>query len=380
MSAILLLAALAAPEPPPIIVTARVQTAKALADCLARKCGVREDAIASIQHAQAQFADGQYPEARKTLLASLNRNRRATGEDPRALSALWHALARVTLHNGDLVEYRKASLRAGSIMARATSVTESERIRGEVQVADALASAGDPDGAVRRYRSVAAQARSRGDDELSQMLELRAIYARSSFDGKPEARRKLERAAGDPSLTPRARAAAASLAAQLQEEGSSKTAALLESVPVQPEDAPTQLIFAPKDALTHQREAINHAVANNDTVLFNILQPHAADHFRYSWADVGFWIRPDGRVADAEILRGSNEQRWAKEVLRVVQGRRYSPFQAEPGSEGRYKIERATLTFEQTTPVGSFIRRRAGLPSLRFEELKVEDANGGERQ
>ena len=114
-------------------------------------------------HAQTQFAKGAYPDARKTLLPSLHRNRNATDQDPRALSALWQALTRVTLHNGDMEEYRRAALRSGSILAKSQNVTLAERVRGNVQLADALTLTGDTQGAVRRYRSVGKKARARGD-------------------------------------------------------------------------------------------------------------------------------------------------------------------------------------------------------------------------
>lgn len=365
----------AAAAEPPIIVTAKPQTEKALALCLARKCGTREDAIASIHHAQAQFADGEYPDARKTLLASLARNRGQDKEDPRAMSALWHALARVTLHNGDLQEYRRAALRSGSILARADAVTISEQVRGEVQIADALSMTGDPDGAVHRYRAVGREARARGEIELAEMMELRAVYARSSFDGRPAARRRLERAAEDATLTPRARTAARGLAAQLQDRPGGKVQTLLEDVPVQSADAPLLLLRTPQSALGKQREAVNRALANNDAVLFTMLQPRSGEARPYSWVDIGFWVRPDGSVAEAEVLRGSRNRGWTEDVVRTVQGCRYAPFAAEAGSEGRYKIERVTLTYQHQTPAGSLIRRRSGLPSYRFEELKIENGS-----
>ena len=124
---------------PTIVVTAQRVTQTALEQCLARYCDVREDIVASIVHAQTLFAQGSYPAARKTLRSSLDRNQGATEQDPRALSALWHALARVTLHNGDIDEYRHAALRSATIIANATSVTPRERQMGEMQIGDALA-------------------------------------------------------------------------------------------------------------------------------------------------------------------------------------------------------------------------------------------------
>lgn len=372
--ALTFLLASAAAEPP-IIVTAP-RTEQALAKCLARGCGVREDAIASIRHAQAQFANGAYPDARKTLLASLHRNRRATNEDPRALSALWHALARVTMHNGDMQEYRRAALRSGSILARAASVTPGERVRGEVQIADALSTTGDVDGAVRRYRAVGRDAESRGDQELAQMMRLRSIYARSSFDGRPAARRALERAAGDAELTPRARMSALAFAAQLQERSKAKAEQLLDSVPVQAAGAPVTLLWAPRNSFMEQREAVNRALANGDSTLFSILQPRSSEARRYGWADIGFRVRPDGRVSDVAVLRGSENRRWIQEAARTVAGRRYAPFQSGGTADGVYRIERVTLTYDQQTPVGSLIRRRSGMPIFRWEDLRIEGAAG----
>lgn len=377
MSLAVALLLLAGAEPTKTIVVEAPRTAQALDECLERRCGVREDAVASIRHAQAQFALGDYVDARKTLLASLDRTRGADRADPRARSALWHALARVTLHNGDMQEYRRAALRSGSILARADTVTPSERVRGEVQIADALAMSGDSDGAVRRYRKVGATARQGGDAELAQLMGLRAIVARAGLDGRPQARRALERAATDPELTPRARTAALALAAQLQDGRAEKTAALLDQVPVQSADASPMLLWAPTDPLSDQKQAIARAVANNDFTLWNMLQPRSGEARPYSWADIGFWIRPDGRVEEAEVLRGSRNQGWTRQVLRVVSGRRYAPFAAQPGSEGRYKVERVTLTYDHQAPAGSLIRRRSGLPTLRYEELRIEDRQPG---
>jgi hypothetical protein len=372
MSLALFLLAVALEAPRTIVVEAP-RTAQALADCLARKCGVREDAVASIKHAQAQFALGAYVDARKTLLASLRRNQGEEKSDPRALSALWHALARVTLHNGDREEYRRAALRSGSILARADNVLPSERTRGEVQIAEALAFGGDVDGAVRRYRRVEKAAQAGGDRELEQLMQLRATAVRgASFDERPKARRALERAALDPSLTPRARSSALAMAAQLQGGQGDRVERLLAEVPALAAGEVPMLLWSPTDPLSEQREAIARAAANNDFTLLNMLQPRGADASPYSWADIGFWIRPNGRVEQVEVLRGSRTQRWTKYVVRAVAQRRYTPFMAEPGSEGRYKVERVTLTYDHQVPVGSLIRRRSGLPSFRFEDLRIE--------
>ncbi|PZN94904.1 MAG: hypothetical protein DCF31_08075 [Alphaproteobacteria bacterium] len=367
---------LSASVEPTIVVTAPRATDAALEACLARRCGTRDDAVASIQHAQAQFADGQYPAARKTLRASLHRHQGATAQDPRAISALWHALARVTLHNGDVEEYRRAAMRSATILANATSVTPQERQMGEMQIGDAMAATGDSDGAARHYRRVGKMAADQGDIELEQLMTLRAIYARSGIHGRSAVRSALAREMEKSGLTPHARTVALALTAQLQDKDASAAVGKLDDVPVQAGDAPTLLLWTPKDKLTEQREAIARALANNDSTLLRILMPRSSEVRPYHWADIGFWIRPSGRVEGARMLRGKADESWAKDVVKLVQGRRYAPFEAEPGAEGRYKIERVTLTYDHMTPGGSLIRRRSGLPSYQFEELKAEERVG----
>lgn len=352
----LALFAMVAAADQPIIVTAERKTQEALAECLARQCSVREDAIASIKHAQAQFAAGDYPEARIALRAALDRHEDAADTDPRAVSALWYALGRATLHNGDLVEYRKAAMRAGSILEGAPALTQSERVLGGTQIADALLLTGDPLAAARRYQSMETEARERGDERVAQLLNLRAIHARSYWSGKATQKRAIKRLLASQKLAPSAELLALSLAARL-ETNENAAAALLDRVPVQSANAPVQMIWKGKSRLRESEDL-----------------DRTDDGSHYSWADIGFWIRPNGRVESAEILRRSAAKGWNEGMLAQVQQRRYAPFQADIGDRGHYKIERVTFVREYITPLGSLIRRPAGAPSFRWEEMKIEQA------
>jgi hypothetical protein len=64
------------------------------------------------------------------------------------------------------------------------------------------------------------------------------------------------------------------------------------------------------------------------------------DNVEDKWIDVGFWIRPDGRVEDIEIVRHRNESSWAEPLLHSISGRRYS---TSDGSS-TYRLERYTYT------------------------------------
>lgn len=364
----LVLFAMVASGDQPIIVTAERKTQEALAECLARQCSVREDAIASIKHAQAQFAAGDYPDARITLRAALRRNGDAIDKDPRAVSALWYALGRVTLHNGDMDEFRKSAMRAGAILDQSTIVTPHERVLGGTQIADALLMSGDVHGAVRRYRSMAENARERGEKKYAELLEIRALNAQSLLAGRGSTKRAVTRMLNEEQLSNAAQLTALSLAANLQDRKRPPDQ-ILAKIPVQATNAPVQLIWSPRTPL---RELVDRDGGNIG--LMTGLSPQSSDLGHYSWADIGFWIRPDGRVESVEILRESGRNSWSGGIANLVQSRRYAPFQAEAGDPGHYKIERVSLTREMLTPIGSLIRRRAGKPSFRWEDMKIEQS------
>ncbi|NJS13500.1 MAG: hypothetical protein HC788_01485 [Sphingopyxis sp.] len=94
------------------------------------------------------------------------------------------------------------------------------------------------------------------------------------------------------------------------------------------------------------------------------------------WADVGFWVNPDGRVSDVEILRGKGSKGWLKPVFEHLSGRIYAPLKKEgnDGVPGFYMVERYTLTarFVNDT-TGSRIRRREATPRIERIDITPED-------
>ena len=60
------------------------------------------------------------------------------------------------------------------------------------------------------------------------------------------------------------------------------------------------------------------------------------------WADVGFWIETNGRVAEVELLRSKGPSHGLQPVLRSIAGRIYTPVRA--GGTPTYKIERFSYT------------------------------------
>ena len=98
-----------------------------------------------------------------------------------------------------------------------------------------------------------------------------------------------------------------------------------------------------------------------------------ADMLGLRWADIGYWIRPDGRVADVTIVRSSPRPDWVRPLLGHIAGRRYAAFAIDDSfGQGRYRVERYTLTADYGTPIGSLVRRR--VKNKRYEMMEMTGA------
>ncbi|MDD1451626.1 hypothetical protein NHF48_012630 [Sphingomonas sp. H160509] len=91
------------------------------------------------------------------------------------------------------------------------------------------------------------------------------------------------------------------------------------------------------------------------------------------WVDIGFWIKPDGKTDDAEILRGSRSTGWAGYLVKQVSARRYTGTDGAAGARGVYRVERFSLRGTYQTPTGSLINRRGGPGELEVLDLTLPD-------
>ena len=96
---------------PSIVVTAqRIAEQKAtLAACLARNCPPDEDINATLALAESQLIDGNYRDARETLLASLGRNKREAARYPIPVADLYRANGRVAADLGLDTDYYRST-------------------------------------------------------------------------------------------------------------------------------------------------------------------------------------------------------------------------------------------------------------------------------
>ncbi len=99
------------------------------------------------------------------------------------------------------------------------------------------------------------------------------------------------------------------------------------------------------------------------------------DNFDDKWIDVGFWIRPDGRVEALEIVRRRGGASWAEPLLRSIRGRRYA---ASDGAS-TYRLERYTYT-SGYNEYGSGTRTATRSPRARVEYFDLSASTAPCRQ
>jgi hypothetical protein len=88
-------------------------------------------------------------------------------------------------------------------------------------------------------------------------------------------------------------------------------------------------------------------------------------NFDDMWVDVGFWVQPNGRVSDLQVLRkGGSSASWADPLLQSIRGRLYGPLE-----KPSYRQERYTYTAGWEFQTGSHIKRRS--PRARVEYLDL---------
>ena len=357
----LLAIALQASPAPPIVVTG--ERAKAAHEsCLRRQCTPEEDANASIAFAEQRFMRGEYAAARKILRGALRRQKHAAATHPAAVSALYSAHATVSLHFGEEQDYRRSGLSAIGVVQRAYGPDDSRSIAATAYAGDVDWQSGRFLSADRAYRSAVEKARAAKLDLLGDALEVRRAALLAGLPGRASkpAERLLIRFADDAAVDRRVRIQAAVFAARAaRKRGDARLEQRMLALIGEGDGkaAPT-LISAPPVATGSRATALAEARRWGES-----LEPSSGDAL--AWADIGFWVRPDGAVADAEVIRGTRARQWVAPILQAILGRRYAPYPAEAGDPGRYRVERFTRAARFATGKGSRIRARVGEPQLR---------------
>jgi hypothetical protein len=372
--------------PGEIVVTGRrlADTEAALKACLDRKCPVNEDIDASLAHAENQMMAGRYEEARRTVLGSLSRNGRQAKKFPEPVSDLYRADALLANHLGLDRDYRASTIAILQALKEGIPKPDHRHFGARMEIAAMTGRLDDYEAAERVYRDLAADARKAGRPDIAALAEVRAILAemKSSSQSRryaaPEdikARLARFARAQEPSGRAAAQTAAAVLARIALAEGKqAEAAAWLQSLPGGGSSALPALIYSPPYTLGQKESVGLYDGDLRNPMAGNVLK-RASGNFDDQWIDVGFWVQPDGRVSDVEILRKDGRTGWADPLLRSIAGRVY----AKPaGGAPVYRMERYTYTAGYESRTGSRIAQRS--PKARVEYVDLSQPPKGANQ
>lgn len=363
----LLLAAPAAParadgDGQPIVVTGKplAETKRALADCLRRKCPPDQDIDATLAHAENLFVTGEYKEARRIALASIGRNKGHARAYPLPVSDLYRANGRIAAHLGEGRSYESSTLSIKRTLKAGLPKGDVRLIGADLEAASMNASLGRFDTALRIYDEVERDSLRIGREDLAGRARVLGAWVFQLAGKTWLARKALEDIAADRTPGVRmTRLTALVLLSRLdRNEGRLRSSdALIDELRALGGTKPI-LLFSPRIELTVR------GVARMGGSVTHLI---ATDNFDDRWVDVGFWVTPEGRVGDPEILRSRGSTSWTAPLLRSIAGRLYSPV-ADPG--GSYRVERYSYTsLWQSDRTGTRFRQRS--PNARIEMLDL---------
>lgn len=359
--------AVAVAADPQIVVTG-VPLSRLKADaeaCIAQQCPAKQDIDLSIRYAEGLFKTGRYAEARRTLTATASRTKGARLQEPIAVSELYLALANVAAHDGERRIVRRATYDRAAVLRDSLPADAPEKLLADMSIVDLQMRDGDYPRAARGYAGIADRAKAAGEVRIFAALKLRQASLAHTRQRPAEADALLAELSASTDLRLRPyRLAARAFGARLARERGDKQATdrFLAELAREPQRAAPLLLWSPPIAAPSDPVEKNKFEVTTDSA------SRSSDYTGTRWADIGYWIKPDGTVETPEILRGTLTAGRAGQVLASIAGRRYASFAG--GEEGgQYRAERVTLTADYAVPVGSLIRRRFNNPHYEFLDI-----------
>jgi hypothetical protein len=360
-----------------IVVTGRSlkDTENDLKACLARGCPPDQDIKATLAHAENQFVEGDYRNARETLVKSLGRNRKHKGQYPIELSDLLRANGNVAAHLGETNSYRLSVLDMRDTLKGALKADDYRVFGAEIEVADSRLKLGYLEEAKDKYLQIEKQALATNLPYVAAIAKLRELSLRvqladkenTTFNRK-EANDALDAYIARP--TPGAeqyRLVAEVLKSRLDRlSGSTETTDKIIARYAALGGTERPLLIHSKPIEMNEAQAARAAAGGSD---LNRIGTQVVED---RWADVGFWIGADGRVDQPEILRSKGSTGWTDVVLASIKSRIYAPLKAEKNgsSPGVYAIERFSLTAGyEDARTGTRIRKRS--PIAKIERIDL---------
>lgn len=391
-------AAVQAPVPSSnsIVVTGqRLQEQKAaLAACLARNCPANEDIDATLALAESQLIDGNYRDARRTLLASLGRNKDDAARYPIPVSDLYRANGRVAADLGIDSDYYRSTWGIYRTLKHGLPDDKVQHFSALMEVAEMNFHTSGHERARLYYEMIASQARKAGRPDIAALAELRSAI-RHLPPGSVWQVEAIKRIAANDSAEMRAPALEAKLAlARLAiSKGDESEAGAIQKELADLKLGRPVLIYAPPYSVSQDGlRGVNYesTTMNNRPAPVpgesagpipghDLRGPASSATYRTApmvddmWLDVAFKVTPEGRVADLKVIRSKGDKSWAKPLLRSIEGRRYTP--GDLASPSSARLERYTLTSTLEKRSDTFARRHS--PNTRVEYMDLCDEGGG---
>ncbi len=364
-----------------IVVTGKPlsQTAADLAACIKRQCPPDQDVAATLAHAENQFVSGEYKGSRMTLKQSLSRNRKHGSDYPLPVSSLLRANGRIAEHVGEAKDFQLSMLDLRDTLKSAFGADNFRTMLAQIEVADSRAKLGFPDEAERIYRDIERRALAQAQNRVATLARLRqALLLQVRYDDSrsPELRRQLDERLNEVSQRPLSGAEDFALVAEVMRarldrksgQATSTEALIRRFAGTAGANRPVLLFAEPVSRidLTQNGPDAQQSIA---------AWRRYSTNTHGSWADVGFWIGPDGHVSDVEVLRIKGSQDWLKPVMGSIGKRVYAPLrQGEGARPGFYMVERYTLTARVSDDVtGSHLRMREAVPRIEMLDLTSDN-------
>lgn len=349
-----------------IIVTARSldETGAALRNCLARHCSPAEDIEASAAHAENLFVAGRYENAMAVLGDSIGRNKYFAKQLPVEVAGLYRAYSRVSIHLGHESQYRSSSYQIVRSLKAGLPDNDPKVVAGRFEVAAMQLSLGKLRLARETYGGIADQAEKIGRGDLSRIAKLRVAWIDFLLGDEGGARNKLRKMAVD--QAPEARVSRISALVLLsrmdREKGKAgDTDQLIAELKRAKLDKPVLLYSPPMQ--------LKRSPIQDEAEIGSVLRLSAMDTFEDKWVDVGFWVEPDGRVREAEILRRSGDTDWTPTLMASINNRVYAPLKDPVGS---YRVERYTYTSLWEDRTGTRLKQRSANARVEMLDLSVD--------
>ena len=383
--------------------------------CLARNCKPDEDIDATLRLAETQLLAGKYRDARKTLLASLGRNREEARAYPIPVSDLYRANGKVAAHLGFDKDYYNSTFGIYRTLKHGLPSDDHRKFTALMEVAEMMFRTRGHERARLYYERVAEEARQAGRPDIAAIAELRSAI-RHLPPGSEMQLERIKRVAGLDGKTMRAPVIEAklALARMAYQKGNETEAAKIQGElaalnirrPILIYSPPYEMVqreldsgsdfgfpFAPPPSISGDGSAgggpaafagapgggnpngLESSSRGSITSILALSQwsstKRVAGNFDDMWVDVGFRINPDGRVTDAKIVRSKGNLFWTRPLMASIGLRRYTA--GKPSDAASYRVERYTYTSGYEGQTGS--RTAARSPKARVEYIDLSDVS-----